>query len=173
MFPKNSFPERHPIPRDRATAPSPTHTAAVTIPGKRTGAAAKLGERRFFNVADFSKLPFRRRQVLTTFPIGLEVKRSILDMQSVSSKPPVSAFLLIFSFFSAVREFKRPRPLFISIFFCCTAVRTSTAFVVCAESPVSYLNLGQGRIYFVQHQSKFIGTFEEVGPYRPRTSLTC
>ena len=44
-------PGRHPIPRDRATAPSPTHTAALAIPGERTGVAAKLGERRFFKVA--------------------------------------------------------------------------------------------------------------------------
>ena len=44
-------PERHPIPRDRATAPSPTHTAALAIPGERTGVAAKLVERRFFKVA--------------------------------------------------------------------------------------------------------------------------
>ena len=42
---------RHPIPRDRATAPSPTHTAALAISGKRTGVAAILGERRFFKVA--------------------------------------------------------------------------------------------------------------------------
>ena len=67
---------------------------------------------------------------MTTFLIGLEVKRSILDKQSVSSNPPVSAFLLLFSIFSAVRKFKRPRLLFISLFFCCTAVRTSTAVVL-------------------------------------------
>ena len=42
---------RHPIPRDRATAPSPTHTAALAISGKRTGVATTLGERRFFKVA--------------------------------------------------------------------------------------------------------------------------
>ena len=44
-------PEHHPIPRDRATAPSPTHTAALAIPDESTGVAAKLGERRFFEVA--------------------------------------------------------------------------------------------------------------------------
>ena len=44
-------PGDHPIPRDRATATSPAHTAALAIPGERTGVAAKLGERRFFNVA--------------------------------------------------------------------------------------------------------------------------
>ena len=44
-------PGRHPIPRDRATAPSPTHTAALAIPDARTGIAAKVGERRLFKVA--------------------------------------------------------------------------------------------------------------------------
>ena len=44
-------PESHPIPRDRSTAPIPTHTAALAIPGERTGVAAKLGERRFFKVS--------------------------------------------------------------------------------------------------------------------------
>ena len=43
--------ERHPIPRERPTAPSPTHTAALASPGERTGVAAKLGERRFFKFA--------------------------------------------------------------------------------------------------------------------------
>ena len=42
---------RHRIPRDRATAPSPTYTAALAIPGERTGVAATLGDRRFFKVA--------------------------------------------------------------------------------------------------------------------------
>ena len=53
IYPKNTAasPERHPIPRDRATAPSPNHRAALAIPGERTGIAAKLGERRFFKVA--------------------------------------------------------------------------------------------------------------------------
>ena len=45
---------------------------------------------------DFSKLPSRRRQVNTTFPFASAVERSILDNQSVSSNPPVSAFLLFF-----------------------------------------------------------------------------
>ena len=43
-------PRRHPIPRDCATAPIPTHTAALAIPGGRTGVTAKLGERRFLRV---------------------------------------------------------------------------------------------------------------------------
>ena len=51
VFSTPAAPGRHPIPRDRATAPSPTHTAALAIPGERTGVAAKLGERRFFKVA--------------------------------------------------------------------------------------------------------------------------
>ena len=51
VFSTPAIPERHPIPRHRATAPSPTHTAALAIPGERTGVAAKLGERRFFKLA--------------------------------------------------------------------------------------------------------------------------
>ena len=51
VFSAPAIPGRHPIPRGRAAAPSPTHTAALAIPGERTGVAAKLGERRFFNVA--------------------------------------------------------------------------------------------------------------------------
>ena len=50
VFSTPAAPGRHPIPRDRATAPSPTHTAALSIPGERTGVAAKFGERRFFKV---------------------------------------------------------------------------------------------------------------------------
>ena len=117
-------PERHPIPRDRATAPSPTHTAALVIPGSRTGVAAKLGER------VFSKLPSRRRQVITTFPFGSAVERSILDKQSVSSIPPLCFFAFFLLFFPVVREFKSPCLLYIFIFLCCTAIRTSTAVVL-------------------------------------------
>ena len=51
VFSTPAAPGRHPIPGDRTTAPSRTHTAALAIPGKRTGVAAKLGERRFFKVA--------------------------------------------------------------------------------------------------------------------------
>ena len=51
VFSTPAAPGRHPIPRDRATAPSPTHTAALAIPGEIMGVAAKLGERRFFKVA--------------------------------------------------------------------------------------------------------------------------
>ena len=78
-------------PRDRVTAPSPTHTAALAIPGERTGVAAKLGERRF------SKLLSRRRQLITTFSVGSKVDRSILDRASVESPR-----LCVFVFFSAV-----------------------------------------------------------------------
>ena len=51
--PKNSCEFRAPLgpPRPHATAPSPTHTAALATPGEITGVAAKLGERRFFKVA--------------------------------------------------------------------------------------------------------------------------
>ena len=48
VFPTPVAPGLHPVPRDRATRPSPTHTAALAIPGDRTGVAAKLGERHFF-----------------------------------------------------------------------------------------------------------------------------
>ena len=50
-FSTPAAPGRHPIPRDRATAPSPTHTAALAIPGEIKGVAAKPGKRRFFKVA--------------------------------------------------------------------------------------------------------------------------
>ena len=36
---------------ERATVPSPTRTAALAIPGERTGVAANLGELGFFKVA--------------------------------------------------------------------------------------------------------------------------
>ena len=72
---------------------------------------------------DFSKLPSRRRQVITTFHFGSAVERSILDKQSVSSPPPVSAILLfLFVFFSAVGNFI-PLPAFcfhIFLLYCCT-----------------------------------------------------
>ena len=65
---------------------------------------------------DFSKLRSRRRQVITIFPFGSVVERSILDKQSVSSNPPVSSFLLFFfAFFSAVGKFKSPCLFFIVI----------------------------------------------------------
>ena len=51
VFSTPAAPGRHPIPRDRAAAPSPTYTAALAIHADRTGVAAKLGERRFFKVA--------------------------------------------------------------------------------------------------------------------------
>ena len=51
VFSTPAIPGRHPIPQDRATAPSPTHTAALAIPCERTGVVAKLGERRVFKVA--------------------------------------------------------------------------------------------------------------------------
>ena len=72
-------PGLHPTPRDRATAPSPTHTAALAILGERTGVAAKIGERRFFKVA----LP---ETVSVHFYVGSTVERSILDRASVESR---------------------------------------------------------------------------------------
>ena len=41
-----AVPEHQPTHRGRATVPRPPHTAALGVPGERTGAAAKLGERR-------------------------------------------------------------------------------------------------------------------------------
>ena len=64
---------------------------------------------------DFSKLPYRRRQVINTFPFGAAVDRSILDKQDVSSIfHPVAAVWLFF-FFSAnpkVVSLNTPVPLF-------------------------------------------------------------
>ena len=82
---------------------------------------------------DFSKLPSRRRQVITTFPFDSAGERYILDEQNVSSNPRLCFFFISFIFFrsfSAVREFKSPCLLFIFIFFCGTAVRTITAVVL-------------------------------------------
>ena len=79
IFSTPAIPGRHPIPRDRATAPSPTHTAALAILGERTGVAAKIGERRFFKVA----LP---ETVSVHFYVGSTVERSILDRASVESR---------------------------------------------------------------------------------------
>ena len=67
---------RHPIPRDRAIALSPTHTTALAIPGERTGVAAKLGERRSLKVS----LPktASNHYILC----WITVERSILDKAS-------------------------------------------------------------------------------------------
>ena len=92
VFSTPAAPGRHPIPRDRATAPSPTHTAALAIPGERTGVAAKLGERRFFKVA----LPETASNHYI-FCFGSTVERSILDRASVESPR-----LCVFAFCSAV-----------------------------------------------------------------------
>ena len=76
VFSAPSAPGCSPIPRDRATAPGPTHTAALAIPVERTGVAAKRD--------NFSKLLSGRRQVISTFSVGSTVERSILDKRSVS-----------------------------------------------------------------------------------------
>ena len=56
IYPKTAAsPERHPIPRDRATASSPTHTAS---PAKERASPPTSAS------DDFSKLPSRIRQVL-------------------------------------------------------------------------------------------------------------
>ena len=43
-FRKPAALERHPTARGRATVPRPSHTAALGVPGERTGANAQLGE---------------------------------------------------------------------------------------------------------------------------------
>ena len=60
-FSTPAAPGRHPIPRDRATAPSPTHTAALAIPGEERASQPNSAS------DDFSKLPSRRRQIITAF----------------------------------------------------------------------------------------------------------
>ena len=90
IYPQNSCESRAspdpPRPSDRAK--SHPHSSP------RAGFAAKLGERRFFKVA----FPETARNHIT-FPFGLAVERSTLDVQSVSSNPPFSAFSLLFSLF--------------------------------------------------------------------------
>ena len=77
---------------------------------------------------DFSKLPYRRRQVITTFPFGSAVDRSILDKQSVSSNPPVFAFLLFCFFFFLLYVSSNPPVsaffFFLLLYCCCTVVHT-------------------------------------------------
>ena len=97
VFSTPAAPERHPIHRIRATAPSPTHTAVLAIPGDRTGVAAKLSERRFFKVA----LPETATNQYSL--CGGTVERSILDRGSVESPRlcvvalfPVVALLYVF-----------------------------------------------------------------------------
>ena len=89
VFSTPASPGRHPIPRDRATVPSPTHTAVLAIPGERTGVAAKLGDQRFFKVA----LPETASNHYI-FCFGSTVERSILDRASVESPR-----LCVFAFF--------------------------------------------------------------------------
>ena len=78
-FSTPSIPGRHRIPRDRATAASPTHTAAFAVPGEGTGVAAKIGKLRFlFSLPE----PVRNHYILF---FGSTVERSILDRASVES----------------------------------------------------------------------------------------
>ena len=42
--------EHQQTPEDSASVPRPTHTAALAIPGERTGVAPELGERGFLKV---------------------------------------------------------------------------------------------------------------------------
>ena len=117
--------EHHPIPRDRGTAPSPTHTAALAIPAERTGIAAKLGERQFLKVA----LP----EMASNHYISLWLSGRALDSGQAECQyksPCLCFFGFFFAFFSAVREFKSRCLRCVCMFFCRTAVRTSTAVVL-------------------------------------------
>ena len=120
-------PERHPIPGDRVTAPSSTHTSALAIPGERTGVAAKLGDRQFFKVA----LPETASSHNFSFRLSgrsLDSGQSERQFKSPclffyafpppflllygSSNPPVCFF--IFAFFCSCRTYE---------YCCCTVVR--------------------------------------------------
>ena len=50
MFSTPAAPERQRTPEDIASEPRPTHTAALAIPGERTGVAPELDERGFLKV---------------------------------------------------------------------------------------------------------------------------
>ena len=50
MFSTPAVLERQGTPEDSASVPRPTHTAALAIPGERTGVAPELGERGFLKV---------------------------------------------------------------------------------------------------------------------------
>ena len=50
MFSTPAVLERQGTPEDSASVPRPTHTAALAIPGERTGVAPELDERGFFKV---------------------------------------------------------------------------------------------------------------------------
>ena len=69
---------------------------------------------------DFSKLASQRRQIITTFLFGSAVECSILEKESVSSNPPVSAFL--FFFFFGMYVTSNPRLCFFAFCFCCCTV---------------------------------------------------
>ena len=69
--------------------PRPAHTAALTIPGERTGVAPELGERGFLKVG----LPEAANKITLFYFGSAVVERSIpfwTPVTSVSSNPPVS-----------------------------------------------------------------------------------
>ena len=119
----------HSSPRERATAPSPTHPVALAIPGERTGVAAKLGKRRFFKVA----LPETASNHYISFWLsGRALDSGQAEHQFIS---PFLRFLLFFSLFILLYVSSNPVfLLFIFIFFrlycctyedcCCTVVHT-------------------------------------------------
>ena len=92
----------YPIPRDRSTAPSPTHTAALAMPGERTGVAAKLGERRFFKVA----LP----ETATTRYISFWLSGRALDSGQAERQFKSPPFLFFFCLFVS------------AVLYCCTII---------------------------------------------------
>ena len=113
IFSTPAIPGRHPIPRDRATAPSPTHTAALAIT-ERTGVAANSAS------DDFSKLPSRRWQVITTSYVASTAERSIPDRASGESPCLcIVVFFLLYCCTIIVYTWWN-RGLLVDRFFCCT-----------------------------------------------------
>ena len=125
MLLTRAAPGRHSISQDRATAPSPTLTAASRSPAKERPSQPKSAS------DDFSKLPSRRRQVITTFPFGSAVERSVLDRASVQIPPSLLFFFFCSFIFQLYMSSNPPVYLLVFfVFFCCPAVRTSTTAIV-------------------------------------------
>ena len=93
FFQHPAAPGCHLVSRDRATVPSPTHTAALAISGERMGVEPNTASEIFFKVA----LPETANIHCISCRLS-EVERSTLDTQSVSPSPSISAFLLYLRF---------------------------------------------------------------------------
>ena len=102
------------MPRDRATAPSPTYTAAVAIPGERTGVAAKLGERRFFKIS----LP----ETASNLHIFFWLSGKVLNSAQVERqlKPPCLCFYALFLLYFLLYVSSNSPVCFLVVF--CSAV---------------------------------------------------